>query len=173
MDDEEKLLMGCVRLALLDSKKSPVGYVRGALISGPSGCGKTCLVRRVAQYFASEVNLVSASAAEVLSSTPGATERAIRQLFTFARAAAPTILVLENIEVLSPSRDGQNHSNNPFRRVLTTLLTQLDGMDTSEEHVRKNNVLPGRILTVLFFFLSMCSGLCSELFPFSVCFGPH
>mmetsp|Transcript_9303 Transcript_9303/g.24609 ORF Transcript_9303/g.24609 Transcript_9303/m.24609 type:complete len:556 (-) Transcript_9303:692-2359(-) len=124
-------------------RKLGVRASRGLLVHGESGCGKTALCMKVgSEMRAIGANFVAVHSAELISSLVGETERALTQLFSYARAAAPTIVLVENIEVLAPRRsesDAQDASTGA-QRLLGTLLTLLDGVEIAE-HDDENQVV--------------------------------
>jgi SpoVK/Ycf46/Vps4 family AAA+-type ATPase len=61
----------------------------------------------------------------------GGSERAVHQLFLSARAVAPCILLLENIDVIAAVRGNDSTSEGTMDRVLSTLLIELDGIEDS------------------------------------------
>lgn len=63
---------------------------------------------------------------QVFNKYVGESERAIRETFRKARAAAPCIVFLDEIDVIAGSRDGEGDTSD---RVLTTLLTEMDGIE--------------------------------------------
>jgi len=110
-------------------RQNGVGIPRGILIQGPSGSGKTQLCIQAASVIHG-AQVLQVDSAELISSVVGESERALTQLFQFARAASPTVLIIEQIEILAPRRmdaDEQGPSASG-QRLLSTLLTQLDGV---------------------------------------------
>ncbi|VDB92141.1 unnamed protein product [Peniophora sp. CBMAI 1063] len=97
---------------------------RGVLLAGPPGGGKTVLVRALAAE--SGVNFVAVQGPELLNKYVGESERAVREVFRKARAAAPSILFFDEIDALATARDGQEGSNHAG--VLTSLLNEMDGV---------------------------------------------
>jgi transitional endoplasmic reticulum ATPase len=106
---------------------------RGVLLHGPPGCSKTTLGRAMAT--SGHANFLHLSGADVYSCFVGEAERLLREAFDTARAAAPTILFLDELDALvgkrtaasSPGTDG----NQVQSRVLSTLLTEMDGLASS------------------------------------------
>ena len=98
---------------------------RGLLLHGPSGCGKTSLARHVAT--AAKANFVEVNAAQLISPTVGASEAALSRLFASARAAAPCILFLDNLEALASIRGADTTSTGTMDRLLSLLLLEVDG----------------------------------------------
>lgn len=64
---------------------------------------------------------------ELLNKYVGESERAVRQLFTRARAAAPCVLFFDELDALAPRRGGDG--NQAAERVVNQLLTEMDGFD--------------------------------------------
>ncbi|MEE9409921.1 MAG: CDC48 family AAA ATPase [Candidatus Heimdallarchaeota archaeon] len=98
---------------------------RGILLYGPPGCGKTLLAKAVATE--SEANFISVKGPEVLSKWVGESEKAIREVFRKARLAAPSIVFFDEIDSLTPIR-GLSSDSNVTERVISQLLTELDGL---------------------------------------------
>jgi transitional endoplasmic reticulum ATPase len=98
---------------------------RGVLLYGPPGCGKTFIVRALAG--AGQLNVLSVKGAELMDKWVGESERAVRELFTRARQAAPTLVFLDEVDALAPRR-GQSGDTGVADRVVAALLTELDGV---------------------------------------------
>ena len=99
---------------------------RGVLLFGPPGCGKTFLVKAIAGT--GRANVLSVKGAELLSKWVGDSERAVRELFRRAREAAPTLVFLDEVDALAPTR-GQATDGGTTDRVVAALLTELDGVE--------------------------------------------
>ncbi len=99
---------------------------RGVLLYGPPGCGKTLLARAVAHE--SGVNFISVKGPELLSKWVGESEKGIREVYKKARQAAPCIVFLDEIDALAPQR-GDGGGNHVTERVVSQLLTELDGIE--------------------------------------------
>lgn len=78
----------------------PLGH--GVLLFGPPGCGKTLVAKAVAND--SGANFISIKGPELLNKYVGESERAVRQLFARARAAAPCVLFFDEMDALAPRR---------------------------------------------------------------------
>lgn len=99
---------------------------KGLLLYGPPGCSKTLS----AQAMATEAgfNFFAVKGAELLNMYVGESERAVRDIFARARAASPSIIFFDEIESIGSKREGRNNGVN----VLTTLLNEMDGIETLE-----------------------------------------
>lgn len=74
----------------------------GVLLYGPPGCGKTLVAKAVAHE--SGANFISIKGPELLNKYVGESERAVRQLFSRARAAHPCVLFFDEMDALAPRR---------------------------------------------------------------------
>jgi transitional endoplasmic reticulum ATPase len=99
---------------------------KGILLIGPSGCGKTMLVRAVATE--SEANFISIKGPEVFSKWVGESERAIREVFRKARMASPAVIFFDEVDSLVPRRGLGYGDSGITERVISQLLTEMDGI---------------------------------------------
>ena len=106
----------------------------GVLLHGPSGCGKTML----AQVLAAEchANFVEVRLVDLMSKYLGEAEQTLRRLFANARAASPTIMFFDELDAFAIKRDlsgGADGAAGVFGRILSTLLNELDGVESSND----------------------------------------
>jgi transitional endoplasmic reticulum ATPase len=94
----------------------------GLLLHGPPGTGKTLLARAAAAE--AGVNLVTVAGPELLDRYVGESERAVREVFERARQAAPSVVLLDEVDAVARSR-GTGESE-VGERVVSQLLTELD-----------------------------------------------
>ncbi|MCW3982547.1 MAG: CDC48 family AAA ATPase [Candidatus Bathyarchaeota archaeon] len=106
---------------------------KGILMYGPPGCGKTLLARAVATE--SEANFISIKGPEVFSKWVGESEKAIREVFRKARMAAPAVIFLDEIDSLTPRRGMGMSDSGVSERVISQLLTEMDGITSLQDIV--------------------------------------
>ena len=106
---------------------------KGILIYGPPGCGKTLMARAVATE--SEANFITIKGPEVFSKWVGESEKAIREVFRKARMAAPAVIFFDEIDSLVPRRGAGFSDSGVSERVISQLLTEMDGIVSLEDIV--------------------------------------
>lgn len=101
---------------------------KGLLLHGPPGTGKTLLARSAATLLQLPILLVNGP--ELSSAFHGETEDNLRRVFQHARSLTRpgVIVVIDEIDTLCPSRDSDGSTGEVEKRVVATLLTELDGM---------------------------------------------
>ncbi|ETW02468.1 hypothetical protein, variant 1 [Aphanomyces invadans] len=107
---------------------APIKLPSGLLLFGPPGCGKTLLANAVANECG--LNFISVKGPEVLNKYIGASEQAVRDLFSRAAAAAPSVLFLDEFDAMAPRRGADN--TGVTDRVVNQLLTFLDGVESRQ-----------------------------------------
>jgi transitional endoplasmic reticulum ATPase len=100
---------------------------KGILMYGPPGTGKTLIAKAVAST--TESNFISIKGPELLSKWVGESEKGIREIFRKARQAAPCIIFLDEIDSLAPSRGSGGSDSNVTERVVSQILTEIDGLE--------------------------------------------
>ena len=105
---------------------------RGVLLYGPPGCGKTLVAKAVATE--SSMNFIAVKGPELLSAWVGESERAVQEVFRKARLASPTVIFFDEMDGLAAQRSSTS-SGGALDRVLSQLLTELDGVEARENVV--------------------------------------
>ncbi|XP_070764822.1 ATPase family gene 2 protein homolog B [Enoplosus armatus] len=113
---------------------------RGVLLHGPPGCAKTTLVKAAAT--SSHCAFLSVSGADLYSPFVGDSEKALAQLFRQARACAPCILFLDEIDSLIGSRSNSQTTNSVQTRLLSVLLNEMDGVGLKTLERRGTEKIP-------------------------------
>jgi cell division protease FtsH len=104
---------------------------RGVLLTGSPGTGKTLLARAVAGE--AGVPFFSMSASEFVEMIVGVGASRVRDLFAQAKAAAPSIIFIDEIDAIGRSRSSGAYSgaNDEREQTLNQILTEMDGFDAS------------------------------------------
>ncbi len=108
--------------------------LKGILLTGPPGTGKTLMAKAAANY--TDSVFVSASGSEFVEMYVGVGAGRIRDLFKEVRTLAEKnnkdsgIIFIDEIDVIGGKRAGQQHRE--YDQTLNQLLTEMDGMATSE-----------------------------------------
>jgi AAA family ATPase len=101
-----------------------VNWQKSVLLYGPPGCSKTMTAQAVANAYG--LNFLVVKGAELISMYVGESERAVREIFRKAKAAAPSIIFFDEIDAIGSDRDSSGSSG---LHVLTTLLNEMDGFE--------------------------------------------
>ena len=100
---------------------------KGILLYGSPGTGKTMIAKAVATN--SEANFISIKGPELISKWVGESEKGVREVFRKARQAAPSVIFFDEIDAIAPRRRGDFGDSNVTERVVSQLLTELDGLE--------------------------------------------
>lgn len=105
---------------------------RGVLLVGPPGTGKTLLARAVAGE--AGVPFFSLSASEFVEMFVGVGASRVRDLFAQAKAAAPAIVFIDELDAVGRRRGaGLGAVNDEREQTLNQFLVEMDGFDERQE----------------------------------------
>jgi len=127
--------------ASISSRKA---ITSGVLITGAPGSGKTAIAYHCAAVAAgldNSIRLLDVSCTSLITKEVGGSEKSIHRLFQTARAAAPCIILLDGIDNIAPIRGNDNTTEGTMDRLLSTLLTEMDGI--MEESQGRNRLESG------------------------------
>ncbi|HYZ00386.1 MAG TPA: ATP-dependent metallopeptidase FtsH/Yme1/Tma family protein, partial [Candidatus Binatia bacterium] len=124
---------------VVDFLRQPTRYERlggvvpkGVLLVGPPGTGKTLLARAVAGE--AQVPFFSISASEFVEAIVGVGAARVRDLFQKARAQAPAIVFIDELDAIGRSRAAAIRvgGTDEHEQTLNQILTDMDGFDPHE-----------------------------------------
>ncbi len=126
---------------IVDFLREPAKYHRlgaripkGALLVGPPGTGKTLLARAIAGE--ANVPFLAISATEFVELFVGVGASRVRDLFTRAKAVAPSIIFVDEIDAIGGARGGRNPisggGNDEREQTLNQMLVSMDGFEPNE-----------------------------------------
>ncbi len=102
---------------------------RGMIFWGPPGTGKTLFAKAMATSLGAAVTIVSGP--ELKSKWVGESEENLRQVFTRARQAAPSIIVFDELDSFATAR-GTYQGSGVEHSMVNQLLTEMDGFRKDE-----------------------------------------
>ena len=100
-------------------------FPRGFLLVGPPGVGKTLLARAVAGE--SNAAFLSVAATEFTEVFVGEGSGRVRDLFGRARAMAPSIVFIDEIDAIGARRESSPDGHREREQTLNQILIELDG----------------------------------------------
>jgi len=106
---------------------------KGVLLYGPPGTGKTLLAKAVANE--AQSNFISIKGPELLNKFVGESEKGVREVFSKARENAPTVVFFDEIDSIAAERGSGGGDSQVGERVVSQLLTELDGLEAMEDVV--------------------------------------
>ncbi|MDG5775902.1 CDC48 family AAA ATPase [Haloarculaceae archaeon H-GB2-1] len=106
---------------------------KGVMMYGPPGTGKTLLAKAVANE--AQSNFISIKGPELLNKFVGESEKGVREVFSKARENAPTVVFFDEIDSIAGERGRHASDSGVGERVVSQLLTELDGLEELEDVV--------------------------------------
>ncbi|WP_207587837.1 CDC48 family AAA ATPase [Halomontanus rarus] len=106
---------------------------KGVMMFGPPGTGKTLLAKAVANE--AQSNFISIKGPELLNKFVGESEKGVREVFEKARSNAPTVIFFDEIDSIATERGQRTGDSGVGERVVSQLLTELDGLEELEDVV--------------------------------------
>ncbi|XP_021931499.1 peroxisome assembly factor 2 isoform X4 [Zootermopsis nevadensis] len=132
LSDVKKEIMRTIMLPLQHPELLAAGLQRsGILLYGPPGTGKTLLAKAVATEF--NLNFLSVKGPELLNMYVGQSEENVREVFNKARAASPCVIFFDELDSLAPNRGKSGDSGGVMDRVVSQLLSEIDGLQKSSQ----------------------------------------
>lgn len=134
VDEAKKEIMEFVDFLRNQKRFTDLGakIPKGALLVGPPGTGKTLLAKATAGE--ASVPFFSISGSDFIEMFVGVGPSRVRDLFKEARANAPCIVFIDEIDAVARSRSKGNFSggNDERENTLNQLLVEMDGFNSSE-----------------------------------------
>ncbi|GKY98704.1 hypothetical protein MPSEU_000826700 [Mayamaea pseudoterrestris] len=140
MDEVKRQLRDAIELPLTHAdtlSRLGVPAPRGILLYGPPGCSKTLMARALATE--GQMNFLAVKGPELLSKWLGESERALASLFRRARMASPSCIFFDECDSIAVKRGSSDSASSS--RLLSQLLTELDGVNHTATDGRKQRVV--------------------------------
>ena len=129
-----------VKTDILDTIELPLKFPQlfssglrrsGLLFYGPPGCGKTLLAKAIATEFT--LNFYSVKGPELINMYVGQSEENVREVFNKARGMVPCIIFFDELDSLAPNRGRSGDSGGVMDRIVSQLLSELDGIHNNTD----------------------------------------
>lgn len=112
-------------------RKRGIGVPRGLLLYGPPGTGKTQIARTLANE--TGLRFIAASTADIKQGYLGQSGQKVRELFERARESAPSLLFIDELDIIAATRGGQ--SDAILTEIVGQLLQEMDGIAAQTQPV--------------------------------------
>lgn len=130
--------LGKIKAALKEAIEWPLKYkelfnrvkahqLKGIILTGPPGTGKTLIAKAAASM--SNANFISVKGPAIFSKWVGESEKMLREIFKKAKQASPCIIFFDEVDALSCERNSEGSDSGVGQRVISQLLTELDGVE--------------------------------------------
>lgn len=129
LEDVQRDLKRAIALGSIQDTPDAVSASDRILLFGPPGTGKTLLASAVAGSI--DANFFQVELGNLLSKWYGESSKQISALFETAADLSPSVIFLDEVDSLTQSRN--SNMSETSRRVLDTLLAELDGVEKSTD----------------------------------------
>lgn len=103
----------------------------GAVLYGPPGTGKTMTVKAMANE--EDRNLIKVDGPELMGPLVGESPERVREIFDKAREAAPSLIMVDELDALAQDRQQIDDNTGAGSRMVGQLLAELDGIKESAD----------------------------------------
>ena len=124
LDSIKETIKESVVLSIIEEKPTAIKPWKGILLFGPPGTGKTLLAAATAGSL--NATFFNVKVGQILSKYFGESSKLVSALYNVGRKKAPSIIFLDEFDSIALSRSGEVAESS--RRVLSTLLSELDGL---------------------------------------------
>ncbi len=128
LDGVKQTIKESVVLSIIEKKPEAIKPWKGILLFGPPGTGKTLLAAATAGSL--EATFFNVKVGQILSKYFGESSKLVSALYSVGRKKAPSIVFLDEFDSIALSRSGEVAESS--RRVLSTLLSELDGLQDKD-----------------------------------------
>ncbi|MBS3736840.1 CDC48 family AAA ATPase [Candidatus Bipolaricaulota bacterium] len=104
---------------------------KGVLLHGPPGTGKTLLARALANE--TDATFFNISGPEIMGKYYGESEARLRNIFSDAEDAAPSIVFIDELDAIASKRTDLSGEKQVEKRVVAQLLSLMDGLESRGE----------------------------------------
>jgi transitional endoplasmic reticulum ATPase len=106
--------------------------IKGFILYGPPGTGKTYIVKAIANRY--KMNYIMPTLADIKGEFIGQTSSKVKRLFEEARANAPTIIFLDEMDTIFPKRGGSD-TDSYLKDMVNQFLVEIDGAKSGKQEI--------------------------------------
>ncbi|BCS90610.1 MAG: hypothetical protein ARM1_0067 [Candidatus Micrarchaeota archaeon] len=131
LEDAKKAIKNAIEVPLLYQSlvaKYDVKQATGILLFGPPGNGKSMLIKAIANESKGNINVIEITGSTLLSNGTEAALSILREIFYKAIENKPSIIVIDEIDTLTPSRDEVTQDQ---AKVVGELLRLIDKINST------------------------------------------
>ena len=114
-------------------KNKSENRLKGIILYGPSGTGKTYISKAIATEY--NMNFMAPTLSDLKGEYIGHSSAKIKRIFDEARANAPTILFLDEIDTIFTSRSANRDSDSFSKDMVNQFLVEIDGAKTGKQEI--------------------------------------
>jgi SpoVK/Ycf46/Vps4 family AAA+-type ATPase len=129
LEQAKKTIKEAIILPFIKSKPPYIKAPRTILLYGPPGTGKTLLAKASSNTL--NATFFEARLPTLLSKYFGESPKLVSALFNKAKKLQPSLIFIDELDSIAMSRD--SNIDESTRRVLSQLLTEIEGFNTSKE----------------------------------------
>jgi SpoVK/Ycf46/Vps4 family AAA+-type ATPase len=123
--NELKVIVEALKNAEILSKKN-ISVPRGLLLFGPPGTGKSQIARTIANE--SGLSFLAKSTSDIKGAYIGHSAKNVKNIFESARSMAPSVLCIDEIDMVAPARGGAGEADGFTREIVAQMLQEMDGV---------------------------------------------
>lgn len=121
-----------------------VTFGTGIILHAPTGSGKTAivhaLINKICKELGRPISFYCINSTEIIMSKTGETEELLRDVFQEAKENAPSVIFLDNVEIISTR--GENVSREMERRIVAQLCSCMDEVASQARPVLESSLKP-------------------------------
>jgi len=104
---------------------------KGMILYGPPGTGKTFIAKAISNEL--DMNFMAPSLADIKGEYVGESSKNVKRIFEEAKNNAPTILFLDEVDTIFPSRESNSDKDVFTLDIVNQFLVEIDGVKSNKD----------------------------------------